>query len=365
MLHPTMMLGGNAADQVIALTHAIATYTSPDGGRMLPVLVGRTGTGKTARIETLASTLNLPLERVLLGTELPEDVLGLPRIVDEHGTLRCERVVATRWRRAAEQPTLILLDELDKARPDTHAALLTLTWSRTIDDVTLHDDTIIVGAMQPVGDEFLANPTGEALAARAVWIPVAPDWGYVTRHAGLPVPLTDILALDSEPPPIPTLPQPSPRQVAWWITFATTHPEHAEAAAHGMFPTNIATILCETVTNPSIVAHSATRLIREGRTSEVIHTAPIPVLLWLAGEIAEHGTADDLADTWARIDTEAGPDELSALIQAIYHHVEASGGSMLGLRADPRPQDEIIQVLRRRIEEHVAIRRWEEERRAQ
>jgi MoxR-like ATPase len=194
------------------------------GGAIIPCLIGPTGSGKTARVRAYADATGRRIETLLLGTMLPEDVLGLPRVIDG----------VTRWSqpawaaRAVAEPTVLFLDELDKARPDVMATVLTLIASREIHGIPLHPATRIVAAMQPVDpDSWLATETGRALSARFCYIPITYDRARLSAAIGV-----DVSDLPTPPVPTPpTLPIPSDRQVEWAATVIRAYATRETADA--------------------------------------------------------------------------------------------------------------------------------------
>jgi hypothetical protein len=134
-------------------------------------LIGESGSGKTARVKQLASELNYPLVIRLLATELPEEFLGVP--TRDGDTLRWSYPEWV-WE-LHHHPGILFLDELDKARPENLATTLTLLWDKRVHKVSLHPDTIIVAAMQPVSPEiWLSDETGIALSGRLVFVHARP-----------------------------------------------------------------------------------------------------------------------------------------------------------------------------------------------
>jgi hypothetical protein len=139
------------------------------------------GAGKTARVVAFAEKLGYELKPLLLATMAEEDILGLPSVQDNH-TLHS----LPEWA-SADKPVVLFLDELDKATPERQAAVLTLLTQRTIHGYKLHPETIIIGAMQPLEDrsEWLATPTGQALAERLAFVALPSDRTYLVEKYGL------------------------------------------------------------------------------------------------------------------------------------------------------------------------------------
>jgi hypothetical protein len=178
--------------------------------RVWPCLVGHTGSGKTSIVRSLAAECGIPCHTLLLGTSLPEDILGLPKIsrgVTEWSLPSWARELTT-------HPGILFLDELDKARPECVATVLTLMTSLEVRGVSLHPQTKIVCAMQPVSPrEILADETGRALVARVCFVPVPYDTNYLQSKYQVNL---DWLALPRIAE-LPLLSSPSTRQIEFAI----------------------------------------------------------------------------------------------------------------------------------------------------
>ena len=185
--------------------------TLPNNEAVLwPCFVGTTGTGKTARSSALATNLQRTLHTLLLGTMMPEDISGLPRIMGK----TAEWILPT-WA-MEEGKKLIFLDEIDKAKPDHWATILTLLTSRRLRDREV--DACFLAACQPVDrGVWLCDETGKALSARLVFLPVYPDVQWIAKKHSITAPtfLSGRKDLD-----MPVLDEPSPRQLDWLVGFA-------------------------------------------------------------------------------------------------------------------------------------------------
>ena len=157
-------------------------------GALLPAFIGPTGSGKTQR--ALAGARSMPLEpiRWLLGQDLPEDVGGYPRVIEARDKCVAEFILTKVVRSAIDKPMFLLIDEVDKVRPEVVATVLTLMADRTIRGEMLHPGTVMAVAGQPVdASGWLADETNKALSARCVWLPVQNDWDYVSEKVRLPL----------------------------------------------------------------------------------------------------------------------------------------------------------------------------------
>lgn len=185
---------------------------------LTPCLVGETGTGKTSRVYKLAAELGLPVRQLLLQTQMPEEILGIPKAASGRGGRRTVWHPAEWLVEASRRPVVLFLDELDKPRQENRSALLTLLAERAVNGVVLHPQTVIIAAMQPVErDEWLCDETGKALSARLIFLPVreAEAWRGLETRFGIDLSWYEC----AKPPVAPVLDRPSPRQVAWALEF--------------------------------------------------------------------------------------------------------------------------------------------------
>jgi hypothetical protein len=211
--------------------------------RLWPALIGPTGSAKTTHVRNYAQKEGYNYVCLLLGTGLPEDILGLPIVRDDEQsgssvTKYTQRTVPDWARTAIDARSIIHVDEIDKARPESIACILTLLASKEVHGIPLHPETIIVVSGQPVPSWWLDDESGRALAARLVWMQTRYDHLYLERKhrrnlAWLPT--IDACAM-------PVLPVPSVRQVDWLYSFAK-HKEQdvamIETAARGVLPSGL------------------------------------------------------------------------------------------------------------------------------
>lgn len=185
-------------------------------GLVWPVLVGPSGVGKTSTLEALYEG---PIIKILLQTERPEDVLGIPRV--ERGFTRW--FLHERWKIAFEKPCLIFFDELDKADRETVSAVLTLMNNLEVNGRKLHPETVIACAMQPVEYHWTRHQTNKALAGRACFIPFEPSIGkaWIAENKGVNL---DFLVLEDERVDLPSI-KPTVRQINWFIELVKMFPE--------------------------------------------------------------------------------------------------------------------------------------------
>jgi hypothetical protein len=284
-----------------------------------PCLIGATGAGKTARVRQIAGELGRPLVTLLLQTMLPEDILGLPRVV------RRETVWALPdWvRRAADNPHLIFLDELDKPRPEVVSAVLTLIWDLEVRGARLHPETVVVAAMQPVDrDLWLADETMRALAARLIFIPISAGEGYERLAQLTQLPWVTELAAGEEPPAPPVLDKPSPRQLDCALRLIR----------RGADPELVIRGICAPQTADWILSKLSSAGPRPdelGLTPEVA-AARLP-------DLAVNGPAQAWAQALAALFIEGDPDLVSRALARQYEAVSAAG-QLCG----DEPEDKIV-----------------------
>lgn len=134
---PRPIVTGNPA--VTALGLAIATRT--------PVLLwGAPGTGKSSVVRALAEAMGWPCEVVIASIREPSDFAGLPIVVDG-GVRFAPPTWATNL--AGGRDGLLFLDEISTAPPAVQAALLRVVLERTVGDLQLPDDVVVVAAANP------------------------------------------------------------------------------------------------------------------------------------------------------------------------------------------------------------------------
>ena len=285
-----------------------------------PCFVGPTGCGKTARVREIASALGRPVITLLLQTMLPEDLLGLPRVV------RRETFWALPdWVRAAvERPHVLFLDELDKPRPEVVAATLTLIWDLEVRGVRLHPDTIVIGAMQPVDrDLWLSDETLRALAARLIFVPVSAAEGYERLASLTQLPWVAELGNDEVAPAPPVLEKPSVRQLDCAL----------QLIRRGADPELVIRGICGPQAAEWILSKLQTSDLRVddlGLTADVA-AARLP-------ELAVNGPARLWAEALATLFIDGDPDLVTRALQRQYEAV-AAAGQLCG----DEPEEQIVE----------------------
>lgn len=136
-------------------------------------LWGAPGIGKSSMVRQFAASLGLECVS-LLGTQLaPEDLIGVPQIVDGRSRFCPPEQIAR------DTPYVLFLDELNAASPDVQKAFYSLILDRRIGSYELPSGSVVIGAGNRATDQALARPMASALVNRLVHVHLrasASDW---------------------------------------------------------------------------------------------------------------------------------------------------------------------------------------------
>jgi hypothetical protein len=130
-----------------------------------PVFIwGPPGAGKSALVTQFAQQLGLPCVS-LLGSQLaPEDLIGVPQIVN--GTSRfCPPGMIAR-----PDPYCLFLDELNACTHEVQKAFYSLIHERRIGEYYLPEGSIVIGAGNRAQDSAIVKPMSSALLNRMVHV---------------------------------------------------------------------------------------------------------------------------------------------------------------------------------------------------
>jgi MoxR-like ATPase len=134
-------------------------------------LWGAPGIGKSSLVRQFAAAIGLDCVS-LLGTQLaPEDLIGVPQIVDGKSRFCPPEQIAR------ETPYCLLLDELNAASPDVQKAFYSLILDRRIGSYELPAGSVVIGAGNRATDQALARPMASALVNRLVHLHLRADAG--------------------------------------------------------------------------------------------------------------------------------------------------------------------------------------------
>ncbi|MHB1458893.1 MAG: AAA family ATPase, partial [Armatimonadota bacterium] len=130
-----------------------------------PVFIwGAPGIGKSALVYEFAEAIGLPCVS-LLGSQLaPEDIIGVPQILDGKSRF-CPPAMIAR-----DEPYCLFLDELNACSHEVQKAFYSLIHDRRIGDYYLHENSIVIGAGNRAQDSAIVKPMSSALLNRMVHV---------------------------------------------------------------------------------------------------------------------------------------------------------------------------------------------------
>lgn len=148
-----------------------------------PVFIwGAPGIGKSSLVREFAASLGLECV-TLLGTQLaPEDLIGVPQIVDGRSRFAPPEGIAR------QEAYCLFLDELNASSAEVQKAFYSLILDRRIGDYHLPEGSIVIGAGNRATDNALAKPMASALLNRLVHVHLrvsADDWLAWAADAGV------------------------------------------------------------------------------------------------------------------------------------------------------------------------------------
>ncbi len=130
-----------------------------------PVFIwGPPGIGKSSLVELFAAEVGLDCVS-LLGSQLaPEDIIGVPQIVDGKSRF-CPPTLIAR-----DEPFCLFLDELNACSQEVQKAFYSLINDRRIGEFVLPEGSIVVGAGNRAQDAAIVKPLSSALINRMVHV---------------------------------------------------------------------------------------------------------------------------------------------------------------------------------------------------
>jgi MoxR-like ATPase len=130
-----------------------------------PVFIwGPPGIGKSALVQQFAAAVGLPCVS-LLGSQLaPEDLIGVPQIIDGTSRFCPPRMIAR------PEPYCLFLDELNACSHEVQKAFYSLIHERRIGEYHLPDGAIVIGAGNRAQDNAIVKPMSSALLNRMIHV---------------------------------------------------------------------------------------------------------------------------------------------------------------------------------------------------
>ncbi|MCW1841964.1 ATP-binding protein [Prosthecomicrobium hirschii] len=149
----------------------------------MPVFIwGPPGIGKSALVRGFADAVGLPCVS-LLGSQLaPEDIIGVPQIVDGKSRF-CPPTLIAR-----DEPYCLFLDELNACSHEVQKAFYSLVLDRRVGEFELPKGSIVIGAGNRAEDQAITRPLSSALVNRLIHVQLRAsprDWLEWARPAGI------------------------------------------------------------------------------------------------------------------------------------------------------------------------------------
>jgi hypothetical protein len=161
-----------------------------------PVFIwGPPGIGKSSLVEAFAESVGLPCVS-LLGSQLaPEDLIGVPQIIDGKSRF-CPPTLIAR-----DEPFCLFLDELNACSQEVQKAFYSLIHDRRIGEYHLPEGTVVIGAGNRTEDAAIVKPMSSALINRLVHVQLranASNWLDWAGNAGIHALVYDYIGLRSD-----------------------------------------------------------------------------------------------------------------------------------------------------------------------
>lgn len=139
-------------------------------GIVRPVFIwGAPGIGKSAIVEQFAADMGLPCVS-LLGSQLaPEDIIGVPQIVNGRSVFCPPKMIAQ------EEPYCLFLDELNACSQEVQKAFYSLILECRIGEYHLPKGSIVIGAGNRAQDNAITRPMSSALLNRMFHVELRAD----------------------------------------------------------------------------------------------------------------------------------------------------------------------------------------------
>ena len=131
-----------------------------------PVYIwGAPGIGKTAIVTAFASEVGM--ESVsMLGSQLaPEDLIGVPRIVDGHSVFAPPRTLAGR-----HEPFVLFIDEFNASSPEVQKSFYSLILEQRLGEYQLPAGSVVILAGNRAADNAIVRSVSSALMNRVVHV---------------------------------------------------------------------------------------------------------------------------------------------------------------------------------------------------
>src|SRR5687768_1843420 len=158
-----------------------------------PVFIwGPPGIGKSALVQRFAADLGLDCVALLVSQLAPDDLIGVPQIVDGVSQFCPPKMLAR------PTPYCLFLDELNACTHEVQKAFYSLIHERRIGEYHLPAGSIVIGAGNRAQDSAIVRPMSSALVNRMVHVHLTvsvKDWTAWAHEAGIHRVVLEYLAL--------------------------------------------------------------------------------------------------------------------------------------------------------------------------
>jgi hypothetical protein len=183
----------------IGRVKAVAKFVHQNKVKDPLVIVGHRGLGKSQTFLDIGKELGVPIEILRIGSKNDVgDLLGMPYVTDERET----RYAAPGWFNNLINGGILVLDEVNRAKPSMHDAIMQLLDSRRLDVYQLPETVTIIAIMNPCTEGYDVAEFDEAMVDRGVYIKATSDGdeclAYMLNHEEFVGELTDLVALSKD-----------------------------------------------------------------------------------------------------------------------------------------------------------------------
>lgn len=166
--------------------------------KLVAMLWGSPGTGKSALVKGLSKKYRLKLIDIRLAQCDPVDLCGFPKLDGNKGTYVPMDTFPIKGDKVPEgyDGWLIFMDELSSAPRATQAAAYKIILDRMVGSLELHEKCLVVAAGNKISDNAIAEEMSTALQSRMIHLELEPniiEWLNWAYSVGMDQRITDYL----------------------------------------------------------------------------------------------------------------------------------------------------------------------------
>lgn len=158
------------------------------------MLVGRHGIGKSKILEEYYTKQGMKVVALFLGQMSdPGDLIGLPQKNEKTGQTE---FLLPYWFPSDNQPVVLFLDELNRARPEVLQTIMDLTLNRTLAGKSLPPGSRIISAVNS-GEQYTLTELDPALVSRFnvyEFAPTVAEWLHWAEKTGIDKRIIDFIS---------------------------------------------------------------------------------------------------------------------------------------------------------------------------